>query len=730
MALLSIAFLLLLLPTALSCGGFFCSLNAPVLQTGEAIVFGVEGNKVTMHVQILYEGPAEAFSWVLPVPFQPNVAVGSDQIFSAMFTQTLPSFQLAIQAGTTDTCGREDFDIPICATAEFASDSAGMPPPGSAMVLEEGSVGPFDFVVLEAAENDPSSVFRWLEENGYDQPDEAAALLNYYALADHVFVALKLQKNAEVGEIQPLILEYEMPPSQDMSRTAIACVPIQLTRIAATPQMPITVYVLGDTRVAPLNYMELQLDDTQVDWVGCLNQGPRCYDTDYRDRFDRAAMEISNHTFVTEYAGTARTMDGLITIPVTKEQIANVENQQEFFDRLSFLLPNTALVDSIIVDYMGKVFNATALAEELHEKVLQPAIDDQAYVDGFAYLTRLYARLSPEMMNKDPFFAFKPELGDVDNVHRATGLPICDGDTPGPTALEITVESSNDTVIVPAGFGGCGGWVPFNPIVPVNDTMRISPALQVAAYGFEGDEGVIVLRSANGNFDMEKVQEAVSFGDSLVMSQEIPDYSNQTQAPSNQDTTEQAPTVAPNALTGEPTVLQSVISETPQTATTALPSGTNMEPTIQPSTVAVASSAGPSTETPATSLPSPTMPPSTEAAASSLGPSTAMPSAMQSATTTTQPTVSPTKSSEQVLTQVPTNKEETTTTRTPSSEGTSTAPTAAPSASVATTGTANTSSSTTAPSTAPTPALRSSSQVSAPMDLLLVATVFGIVGLL
>ena len=89
-----LSLLLTFLPTALACGGFFCELALPVVQTGEAIVFGVEGNKVTMHVQILYQGPAEGFSWVLPVPFKPNVAVGLDRIFTAMFTQTLPQFFL------------------------------------------------------------------------------------------------------------------------------------------------------------------------------------------------------------------------------------------------------------------------------------------------------------------------------------------------------------------------------------------------------------------------------------------------------------------------------------------------------------------------------------------------------------------------------------------------------------------------------------------------------------
>ena len=240
----------LLLPVSTkACGGFFCEPMRPVVQSGEAIVFGVNGDRVEMHVQILYEGPAEAFSWLLPIPVQPDdIRVGSDLLFSALFSSSLPTWELEIQE-SSDSCGdilsqpdqcafRESFNE---AAPEMEMDDAG----GDAMVLEQGSVGPFDFVVLEAAENNPDSVLEWLNENGYDQPEGSAPLLNYYAVNNHVFVALRLQKDAETGEIQSLILQYTMPALGEagavtqVSRRAMACVPIQLTSIAATDNMPI-----------------------------------------------------------------------------------------------------------------------------------------------------------------------------------------------------------------------------------------------------------------------------------------------------------------------------------------------------------------------------------------------------------------------------------------------------------------------------------------------------------
>ena len=46
-----------------ACGGFFCS-QVPINQSGERIIFSIEGTTVEAHVQITYSGEAKKFSWV------------------------------------------------------------------------------------------------------------------------------------------------------------------------------------------------------------------------------------------------------------------------------------------------------------------------------------------------------------------------------------------------------------------------------------------------------------------------------------------------------------------------------------------------------------------------------------------------------------------------------------------------------------------------------------------
>jgi hypothetical protein len=164
-----------------------------------------------------------------------------------VFQSTLPTFQLNVDDSLSTTCTQGDFAAQACnMTMADGAGSGG----GAATVLEDGTVGPYDYVVLEPADNNPDSIFEWLETNEYDQPDESAPLLNYYALLDQKFVALKLTKNTPTGEIQPLIL-YEMENADE--NTPIACVPIKLTAIAANDNMPVQVYIFADTRAVPLN---------------------------------------------------------------------------------------------------------------------------------------------------------------------------------------------------------------------------------------------------------------------------------------------------------------------------------------------------------------------------------------------------------------------------------------------------------------------------------------------
>ena len=94
--------LVLSIPTARACGGFFCT-TVPMNQVAETILFIQGEGRVTTHVQIQYSGAAADFAWILPVPAVPELAVSHNQIFTQLQLVTQPSFQLNFQEDVS--CG-------------------------------------------------------------------------------------------------------------------------------------------------------------------------------------------------------------------------------------------------------------------------------------------------------------------------------------------------------------------------------------------------------------------------------------------------------------------------------------------------------------------------------------------------------------------------------------------------------------------------------------------------
>ncbi len=423
-------------PTAHACGGFFCNRQA-IDQSGENIAFIYnDDGTVTTVVQILYQGPSEEFAWILPIPAEPTVDVGTDALFQALAGQTTPRFVTRTEIhgtcrnepGCYDHWARDDADGPM-AGGGFA-DAGVAPPGGEVDVRFRGSVGPFDVAVLRAGDAD---VLRtWLTDNGYEIPESAGAELDHYVALDHYFVALKLLKDRETGEIQPIVLTSENNEP---------CIPIRLTRIATVPDMPITAYFIADQRVRPLNFMMVQpdLDDFGL-WTG---------ETRYFDAVTRAVDDAGGHAFVTDYAGDVPTISiGMDPIEdlrsVTEPGPFLRELQSRGFNGdsqlLGILLRNLpppdgydaqmfyncltqgwCETDADVVAHLEAVgFDPNGLVDDLDRGIVAPRNQAQDWVDAGEHLTRLFTTMSADEMDEDPMFMRSAELArEHSNVHEA-----------------------------------------------------------------------------------------------------------------------------------------------------------------------------------------------------------------------------------------------------------------------------------------------------------------------
>ena len=223
----------------------------------------------------------------------PQIGVAPQPLFEQLSWRTDPQFYLSITS-RNGTCG--DYAYP----PEMAFDGAAGGG-NEVTVVDESQVGPYDTVTLDSS--DAQALIDWLNANGFDQPPESLPLIEHYVNNDMLFVALKLQKGASTGEIQPVKLTFqEQNP----------CVPLILTQVAASEDMPVRLWVLGDHRAVPLNWFHVELNLKKINWFsqnyyggfgGPFGGGGAGADNNYDALLTQAVNEAAGHGFHTEFAG-------------------------------------------------------------------------------------------------------------------------------------------------------------------------------------------------------------------------------------------------------------------------------------------------------------------------------------------------------------------------------------------------------------------------------------------
>lgn len=402
-----------------ACGGFFCQLT-PINQAAEQIVFRQDGDQITAMVQIQFQGDAEDFSWVVPVPSTPTYEVGSNSAFTDLERVTRPQFNLS-RSGQECFIDNGGFDTDSVASSPVSlSESA-----ADAGVVVEDVQDVGGYVVTLISGDNAESISQWLMDNGYDLTEEGEQLLAPYVAEQMKFAAVKLQQNRGTGSIQPLIMKYQSDKP---------VVPIRLTAVAAVEDMGVLVWLLGDARAVPENYLHVTPNYTRLNWfVGSQN----AYSS-YQTLITDAMNEAGGQGFATDYAGRFDNLTESFTTPaILNESLARLADSpddeflalsQSFFsspivtDALTRSLPLPSGRSTF--DYFDQFFlrtNYTAaelsaarasVATAIEDEVIEPLRLSLDVLGGNRYMTRLYTTLSADEMTADPAFVFNSEMGD------------------------------------------------------------------------------------------------------------------------------------------------------------------------------------------------------------------------------------------------------------------------------------------------------------------------------
>ncbi len=437
---------------AVACGGFFCD-GQQIDQVGERVLFTVDSvaGTVEAQIQIRYSGEAADFSWVVPISANPEIDVGSDEVFTRLAAATDPAYRIALTTVNCDLCPVD----PLAGFGERASeapeaDGDADADGGEVEIVRSGVVGPYETVVLSS--DDPGALTTWLNANGYDIPPTAEPMIDAYVAAGDYFVGLKLARNADTGDLRPVIFR---------SSQTEPCIPLRLTAIAASADMPVFAWFLGDGRFVSTNYLEVRPNDALF-YAAVLS---------YTETARRAIDEAGGRAFVTELAADASDYADTLSpegydadvfrrLDSPVDVMAEIVRQgfsasQLLLGLLEVYLPPPAGIDSVSFyndpgAYADEsyTFDPDALAEAIEQTFVAPLAHVRDAMLRSSKLTRLFTVISPAEMTMDPEFAIA-DLPDVPREHVGSALRDCrDTESVADDYMEITT---------PAGHRFAGG---------------------------------------------------------------------------------------------------------------------------------------------------------------------------------------------------------------------------------------------------------------------------------
>jgi MYXO-CTERM domain-containing protein len=439
---------------ATACGGLFCNrpqapTDLPVAQTGENVLFSMDPmpsglNRLEAHIQIFYKGPADRFSWVLPVDALPTLDVGSNAVFTALDLPTRP--KLMVTRRREGVCSDESAGVSFGSggSSTKRGGGGGDAGAGGVQVSFRGNVGPFDAVVVRADE--PNRLKAWLAENMYYLSDEGSQLLDTYVLEQKYFVALKLLPGKGIEEIQPIVLRME---------ARAPCVPLRLTAVAAFNDLRVNLWVLAQHRVVPENFFEITINEAKFDWLGGGNN--------YQELLTTAANEAGGNAFAVEYAGPSNVVGALVPPNVNLSDLDTFQISRSYAENT---LRSMGLVDAEVTQVLNQYFSqplSMTLAAMLEARVLKPRRALQAMVASHPKLTRLVTFISPDEMKIDPTFIENSTLPDVSNVRTAVAVLQCGAREYSSCNAPIRVELPSGQQLfyaAPASGGWCSSQLP------------------------------------------------------------------------------------------------------------------------------------------------------------------------------------------------------------------------------------------------------------------------------
>jgi len=179
-----------------------------------AIFYEKDESIETMVVSIKYQGNAQDFAWIIPVPSEPEVSRGSYTLFDELSKKTVVTTSVSY-----------DSDLSLGSTESMDIKSTPV------TVVETKTIDYYDITVLQST--DKEALVNWLNENNYQYPTEKAYIFNDYINNGWYFVAMKINPDYSSADVASSLTSGSATPVQLAFNTKNIVFPLRLSAVTA-----------------------------------------------------------------------------------------------------------------------------------------------------------------------------------------------------------------------------------------------------------------------------------------------------------------------------------------------------------------------------------------------------------------------------------------------------------------------------------------------------------------
>ena len=382
------------------CGFYVAGADQKLYNNATQVVLMRHGTRTVLSMQNNYQGPAEDFAMVVPVPVvlqEENVKTLPREVFDRVDTMGAPRL---VEYWEEDPCMvdryGEEGNVAMSASPTDDSDKDSGGGRGYGVTVEaQFTVGEYEIVILSAKE--ATGLDSWLRDQNYKIPEGAGALLDPYVQNGWKFFVAKVNvdkvkfdsdKNAMLS---PLRFYYD---SEDFT------LPVRLGLMNAKDKQDLIVNILADQQRYEVENLPNVTIPTNLDVRDETREG---FGEFYAALFDRT-VDKNPGAVVTEYSWDAMSCDPCPGPTLDYSELATLGQDVLFTPMPKASAKPAPDAGSKVKPPAGSDDPLDLIVEP--EPAARPAPPPPPPNDfsGTFVLTRLHARYGPEDMKDDLVF--------------------------------------------------------------------------------------------------------------------------------------------------------------------------------------------------------------------------------------------------------------------------------------------------------------------------------------